>query len=186
MKKEDYAIEVKNYLYRYSSDSKELIDNIIKENNDLFYKYYYECIDENDEEYGNFYSAIYFTRLQFLNMLSFNDNFINYLVEKVKTRTWLFTDEQIKNKIIELHFSLYDFIIMFLYEDKGPLTKEEYTSEIMNYLYKISLDSKEEINKIMKKESEWFYKYFYDAQKDNNYYKAVLYAQNNMKHLIHY
>ena len=23
-------------------------------------------------------------------------------------------------------------------------------------------------------------------EKDNNYYKAVLYAQNNMKHLIHY
>ena len=148
-----------------------------------------KIFDINSKEFdinGTKKPKIYFTRLQFLNMLSFNDNFINYLVEKVKTRTWLFTDEQIKNKIIELHFSLYDFIIMFLYEDKGPLTKEEYTSEIMNYLYKISLDSKEEINKIMKKESEWFYKYFYDAQKDNNYYKAVLYAQNNMKHLIHY
>ena len=55
----------------------------------------------------------------------------------------------------------------------------------MNYLYDRSLDSKNEIDEIILKDLDWFYKY-YNETKNNDYYHAVQYARTNLIHLFHY
>lgn len=117
------------------------------------------------------------------------------LIDEVKQQTWLFTDEE----IIEEYYKIqtYDYLFeemkqdsgyvtLFLYKDKGTLSKEEYTPEVMNYLYKHSLDPKEEIDKIINKNLKWFYQYYEEALKDNDYFHAVQAARNNMISLLHY
>ena len=78
------------------------------------------------------------------------------------------------------------YVVLFLYKDKGTLSKEEYTSEVINYLYQESLDSKEEIDRIINKNLKWFYQYYEKALKDNDYFHAVQAARNNMLSLLHY
>ena len=116
------------------------------------------------------------------------------LLNKVKENTWIFIDEEIiaeYNKM-QNYDLLYEhmkqspnYITLYLYETK-PITKEMYTTEVMNYLYKKSLDSKEEIDRIINKNLKWFYQYYEEALKDNDYYHAVKYARNNMISLLHY
>lgn len=118
----------------------------------------------------------------------------NDLLQQVKENTWLFTDEEIiaeYNKM-QNYDLLYEhwkqspnYITLYLYETK-PITKEMYTTEVMNYLYKKSLDSKDEIDRIINKNLKWFYQYYEDALEDNDYYHAVKYARNNMISLLHY
>ena len=117
---------------------------------------------------------------------------MNELLNRVKEKTWLFTDEQIINKINEMRadkikYRVVDegYVALYLYKDKGNLTKEEYKSEVMNYLYLRSLDSKEEIDQIIDKNMDWFYTWFNELE-DNDYFHAVQAARSNMLHLLHY
>lgn len=116
------------------------------------------------------------------------------LLNQIKEKTWIFTDEEIINEYnkIQNYDLLYEhmkqspnYITLYLYETK-PITKEMYTIEVMNYLYKNSLDSKEEIDKIINKNLKWFYQYYEEALKDNDYFHAVQAARNNMLSLLHY
>ena len=116
------------------------------------------------------------------------------LLDKVKEDTWIFSDEEIINEYNKMqnYDLLYDtmkqdpgYITLYLYRTK-PITKEMYTTEVMNYLYKYSLDSKEEIDRIINKNLSWFYEYYEEALKDNDYFHAVQYARNNMISLLHY
>lgn len=115
------------------------------------------------------------------------------LLNQIKEKTWIFTDEEIINEYNKMqnYDLLYEhmkqspnYIILHLYETK-PITKEMYTIEVMNYLYKNSLDSKEEIDCIINKNLKWFYKY-YEEVKDNDYFHAVQAARSNMLSLLHY
>ena len=118
----------------------------------------------------------------------------NELLQQVKENTWIFTDEEIiaeYNKM-QSYDLLYEhmkqspnYITLYLYETK-PITKEMYTTEVMNYLYKHSLDSKNEINRIINKNLKWFYQYYEKALKDNDYFHAVQATRNNMLSLLHY
>lgn len=117
---------------------------------------------------------------------------MNELLNKVKEETWLFTDEQINNKIIELqnmpnrYFKVNEgYVALYLYKDKGILTKEEFKSEVMNYLYLKSLDPKEEVDRVINKNMYWFYTWF-DKVENNDYFHAVQWARNNMLSLLHY
>ena len=78
-----------------------------------------------------------------------------------------------------------DYVVLYLYKDKGTLSKEEYTSEVMNYLYQESLDSKEIIDKTINENLIWFYDY-YNNVKDNDYYHMIQRARNNLLSLFHY
>lgn len=116
------------------------------------------------------------------------------LIDEVKQQTWLFTDEEIVEEYhkIQTYDYLFEemkqdsgYVTLFLYKDKGILSKKEYTSEVMNYLYKNSLDSREEIDRIINKNLKWFYEY-YEEVKDNDYFHAVQAARSNMLSLLHY
>ena len=118
----------------------------------------------------------------------------NELLQQVKENTWIFTDEEIINEYnkMQTYDYLFDgmkqdsgYVVLFLYKDKGALSKEEYTSEVMNYLYQESLDPKEDIDKIIDKNLKWFYEY-YEKVKNNDYFHAVQAARNNMLSLLHY
>ena len=117
---------------------------------------------------------------------------MNELLNKVKEETWLFTDEQIINKINEMRadktkYRVVDegYVALYLYKDKGILTKEEFKSEVMNYLYLKSLDPKEEVDRVINNNMYWFYTWF-DKVENNDYFHAVQWARNNMLSLLHY
>ena len=118
---------------------------------------------------------------------------MNDLLQEVKKETWLFTDEEIINQINEMNnnnkskYRLIDaeYVALYLYKNKGIISKEEYKIDVMNYLYDRSLDSKNEIDEIILKDLDWFYKY-YNETKNNDYYHAVQYARTNLIHLLHY
>ena len=116
------------------------------------------------------------------------------LINEVKKETWLFSDEDIINEYNKMQTCDYLFdgmkqdpgyVVLFLYKDKGTLSKEEYTSEVMNYLYQESLDPKEDIDKIIDRNLKWFYEY-YEKVKNNDYFHAVQTSRNNMLSLLHY
>ena len=116
----------------------------------------------------------------------------NDLLQEVKKETWLFTDEEIINQINEMNnnkskYRLIDaeYIVLYLYKNKGIISKDEYKIDVMNYLYDRSLDSKDEIDEIILKDLDWFYKY-YNETKNNDYYHAVQYARTNLIRLLHY
>ena len=119
----------------------------------------------------------------------------NELLQQVKENTWIFTDEEIINEYnkMQTYDYLFDgmkqdpgYVVLFLYKDKGTLSKEEYTSEVINYLYQESLDSKEDIDKTINKNLKWFYEYYEEALKDNDFFHTVQAARNNMISLLHY
>lgn len=118
----------------------------------------------------------------------------NELLQQVKKNTWIFSDEEIIAEYNKMqHYDLLyehmkqspNYITLYLYRTK-PITKEMYTTDVMNYLYKNSLDPKEKIDEVIKKNLDWFYQYYDDALEDNDYYHAVKYARNNMISLLHY
>ena len=118
---------------------------------------------------------------------------MNDLVQEVKKETWLFTDEEIINQINEMNnnkskYRLIDaeYVALYLYKNKGIISKDEYKIDVMNYLYDRSLDSKDEIDEIILKDLDWFYEYYEDALEDNDYYHAVQYARTNLIRLLHY
>ena len=118
------------------------------------------------------------------------------ILEKVKQGTWLFTDEQIFNKILDMktHPDNYndngtdgEYIILYLYKDKNSLTKEEYKSEILNYINYWSRDSKEKINEVLKKWEKEFYNDYNDAlQNKTTFYHAVQTRRNIIMSFLNY
>ena len=105
------------------------------------------------------------------------------LLDKIKQGTWLFTDKQINDKILDMqqHPDIYNnngtdagYIILYLYEDKGKLSKEEYKSEILNYINYWSDDSEEKIKRVLDDYAPFFYEEYEDAVQDKtSFYHAV-------------
>ena len=112
------------------------------------------------------------------------------LFNLVKLKTFIFTDTQIKDKIIQLNnsvkYKITELDVVFeLYKDKGIITKEEYITEITQYLYNNYFDSKDKINSVIEE-----YRFLCDEQYDeavNNkkiYYHAVQYCRNQLSDFL--
>ena len=112
------------------------------------------------------------------------------LVNEVKKIMWLFSDEQIKNTIAnmqnneslnELQKMDPEYVMLYCYKNKGTITKEEYEKNEKKYLYSISMDGKEVIDKIIDNS------YYNDAVDGLiTYFHAVQHARNNMMSLVRY
>ena len=108
---------------------------------------------------------------------------MNKLFEQVKRRTFIFTDEQITNKIQQLthktnyktNYKLNELDIMFdLYEDKKILTEDEFITEIIQYLYTNSSSPKSKIDEIIKTyQSDYYNEYNKAIENKQSYYDAV-------------
>ena len=120
------------------------------------------------------------------------------IFEKVKQETFIFTDNQIKEKIkLISNIGACDYTIskveryekpideiditFYLYKDKGNLTKEEYTKEVIQYLYANSIDSKDKIDSVVEKNKSWFYEQYNEAINGNQlYYHAVQHIRHEL------
>ena len=106
---------------------------------------------------------------------------MNKLLDSVKKETWLFSDDEINLKYIDMQnnpkkytSSSIDYVPLYLYKDKGILTKKEYKSEILNYLYETSINSKEKINSVLKEFENSFYDDYNEAMENKTtFYHAV-------------
>ena len=65
--KEEYKIEVMNYLYQKSLDSKDVIDKTINDNQDAFYDWYESALHNKI----TFFHAVQYTRNSFLHLLHY-------------------------------------------------------------------------------------------------------------------
>lgn len=108
------------------------------------------------------------------------------LFNLVKLETFIFNDTQIKDKIIQLNnsvkYKITELDVVFeLYKDKGIITKEEYTNEIIQYLYNNYFDSKDKINSVIEENKSWFYDQYNKAVNNKKlYYHAVQYCRNQL------
>jgi len=108
------------------------------------------------------------------------------LFKLVKLETFIFTDTQIKDKIIQLNnsvkYKITELDVVFeLYKDKGNITQEEYTTEITQYLYNNCFDSKDKINSVIEENKSWFYDQYNEAVNNKKiYYHAVQYCRNQL------
>ena len=115
---------------------------------------------------------------------------IDKLLNEVKQKTWLFTDEQIIAKINELKtikdYELTELDIVYaLYEDKEFLDKEEFDKEIIQYLYVNSLNSKDKIVEIFKKYKSDCYEEYNKAYNNKQlYYHAVFISRNILMNFL--
>ena len=111
---------------------------------------------------------------------------MNDLITRIKHNTFIFNDIQINNKIQQLkdstkHDIQYYDVIFELYKDKQYLSKEEYITEITQYLYNNCFDSKDKIDSVIEE-----YKFLCDEQYDEAvndkkiYYHAIQYCQNQL------
>ena len=119
---------------------------------------------------------------------------MNNLIKKVKEQTWLFTEEQIRNKIIDMqahhedYFAINDeYITLYLYKDKKTLTKEEFIKEIREYLYIKCFDTKERIDKELQSKSNYMDIYYNEViNGKNDYYHAVQKGRNHLLYFLTY
>ena len=107
------------------------------------------------------------------------------LLNKIKSETFIFNDEQIIDKINQLDNQdsncMELFIMRELYNDKKTLTKDEYAYEVIQYLYANSIDSKATVDSVVDESSEWFYDQYEKACKgETTYYHAVQYCRNQL------
>ena len=115
---------------------------------------------------------------------------MNKLFEQVKRRTFIFTDEQITNKIQQLthktNYKLNELDIMFdLYEDKKILTEDEFITEIIQYLYTNSSSPKIKIDEIIKTyQSDYYNEYNKAIENKQSYYDAVYKGRLNLMSLL--
>ena len=115
---------------------------------------------------------------------------MNKLFEQVKRRTFIFTDEQITNKIQQLthktNYKLNELDIMFdLYEDKKILTEDEFITEIIQYLYTNSSSPKSKIDEIIKTyQSDYYNEYNKAIENKQSYYDAVYKGRLNLMSLL--
>ena len=190
MTKEEFELEIKNFAYKYSTDSKEHIDSIIKQHQSLINKKYYDITNEIDD-YGDFNSAIVYCRDKIMLSLNYTTDYIDLLVEKVYLKTWLFTRSQIKNKIIDMSknhekYRAIDegYITLYLYHDKETLTKEEYDKEVINYIYLYNTHSKDYIDYYIQNNYKNSFDEWYIHVKNNDCFHAVQCARSSMMSLI--
>ena len=115
---------------------------------------------------------------------------MNKLFEQVKRRTFIFTDEQITNKIQQLsneHSNCMElFIMRHLYEDKQIITKEEYRTEIVQYLYTNSSSSRTKIDKVLIDNKDWFYDEYNKVVNSESiqYYYAIQSCRNQLMNFL--
>lgn len=118
------------------------------------------------------------------------------LINGVKKETFLFSDAEINQAIEDMKTDsdlndtqreMASYVVLYCYKNKGTITKEEYDKDVKEYLYSISMDSKEVIDKIIDKNKEWFNSYYNDAVDGLiTYFHAVQHARNNMMSLVRY
>ena len=115
---------------------------------------------------------------------------MNDIFDKVKQETFIFTDEQILNKIEHLNitvtYKLTELDVVFdLYEDKQILTRDEYRTEIVQYLYVNSSSPKRVIDKVLIDNKDWFYEQ-YDEVINNKtiYYHAVQQCRHELMNFL--
>lgn len=112
------------------------------------------------------------------------------LFDKVKQDTFIFTDEQILNKIEQLNitvtYKLNELDVVFdLYEDKQILTKDEFITEIVQYLYTNSSSPKSKIDEIIKTyQSDYYNEYNNAIENKQSYYDAVYKGRHNLMSLL--
>lgn len=110
------------------------------------------------------------------------------LFDEVKRETFIFTDKQIKDKIKLLNDTNNHIrpineidVSFYLYKDKKILTKEEYTKEVVQYLYVNSFDSKDKINSIIEENKSWFYDQYNIAVNGKQpYFHAVQHTRSSL------
>lgn len=111
------------------------------------------------------------------------------LLTQIKLNTFIFTDEEIKNKLNKLTTdnSIVLQTVRELYEDKGFITKEEYKKEIIDYLYANSDSSTEKIKNLLDEYKDSFYDYYDLAVKgEKTFYHAVFIFRNSLMSFLHY
>ena len=111
------------------------------------------------------------------------------LINEIKLNTFIFTDEEIKNKLNKLTTdnSIVLQTVRELYEDKGFITKEEYKKEIIDYLYANSDSSTEKIENLLDEYKDSFYDYYDLAVKgEKTFYHAVFIFRNSLMSFLHY
>lgn len=111
------------------------------------------------------------------------------LINEIKLNTFIFTDEEIKNKLNKLTTdnSIVLQTVRELYEDKGFITKEEYKKEIIDYLYANSDSSTEKIENLLDDYKDSFYDYYDLAVKgEKTFYHAVFIFRNSLMSFLHY
>lgn len=111
------------------------------------------------------------------------------LLTQIKLNTFIFTDEEIKNKLnrLTINNSIVLQTIRELYEDKGFITKEEYKKEIIDYLYANSDSSTEKIENLLDEYKDSFYDYYDLAVKgEKTFYHAVFIFRNSLMSFLHY
>jgi hypothetical protein len=112
------------------------------------------------------------------------------LFDKVKQETFIFTNDQILNKIEQLNntvtYKLTELDVVFdLYEDKQTLTKEEYRTEIIQYLYVNSSSPKTVIDKVLIDNKDWFYEQYDEAINNKTiYYHAVQQCRHELMNFL--
>lgn len=113
------------------------------------------------------------------------------LLTQIKLNTFIFTDEEIKNKLNKVIKDNSNSIVLQtireLYEDKGFITKEEYKKEIIDYLYANSDSSTEKIENLLDDYKDSFYDYYDLAVKgEKTFYHAVFIFRNSLMSFLHY
>ena len=111
------------------------------------------------------------------------------LINEIKLNTFIFTNEEIKNKLNKLTTdnSIVLQTVRELYEDKGFITKEEYKKEIIDYLYANSDSSTEKIENLLDEYKDSFYDYYDLAVKgEKTFYHAVFIFRNSLMSFLHY
>ena len=112
---------------------------------------------------------------------------MNELLNKVKQETFLFSNEEIENKIKETNQDDAEYIALYLYKDKKTLTKEEFIKEIREYLYIKCFDTKERIDKELQSKSNYMDIYYNEViNGKNDYYHAVQKGRNHLLHFLTY
>ena len=112
---------------------------------------------------------------------------MNDIFDKVKQETFLFSDDEIKNKIKETNIDDAKYIVLYLYQDRKTLTKDEYINEIKQYLYNKCFDTKEHIDKEIKNKSNYLDIYYNEVLKGkNDYFHAVQKGRNHLLHFLTY
>lgn len=108
------------------------------------------------------------------------------LLTQIKLNTFIFTDEEIKNKLTTNN-SIVLQTVRELYDDKGFITKEEYKKEIIDYLYANSDSSTEKIENLLDEYKDSFYDYYDLAVKgEKTFYHAVFIFRNSLMSFLHY
>ena len=108
---------------------------------------------------------------------------MNDLLQQTKKITYLFTDEEIINKINELDEEDKEprRVALYLYKDRGVISEEDFTYEIVQYLYQYSNEPKEKIDDILSKNNKIIPSYYNMAVRGKHtYFHAMYMARHDL------